>query len=53
MVSMETPVPNVGKFTLQVKPSTDTSPQSQPQQRIEALAAWLLSQWYKQQTERN
>ncbi|GEM_PF-5368395 len=51
MVSVESPQANIGKFTLHVKPSESSPPQRQ--QRSEALTAWLLRQWHKQQVQRN
>jgi hypothetical protein len=35
--------PNVGKYTLSVQPSKESGPNRQD--RIEALANWLLKQW--------
>lgn len=51
MVAVESPHAKVGKFTFDIKPSTESAPDSS--QRSEAIAAWLLSQWNKRQAERN
>jgi hypothetical protein len=51
MVPVESPQAKIGKFTLQVKLSESNRPQWQ--QRSEALTAWLLRQWHKQQAQRN
>lgn len=37
--------PNVGKFTMSVQASKEPSPKAQD--RIEAIANWLLKQWNK------
>ena len=52
MVTTEDPLQtNIGKLRFGIKPSAENPPQWQ--HRSEALAAWLLSQWYKRQAERN
>lgn len=42
--------PNVGKFTMSVQPSKEPSPKVQD--RIEAIANWLLNQWKNRNTEK-
>jgi len=51
MVTTECPTAKIGKYRIDVQPSTEEPPQ--PQQRIEALTQWLMAQWTKEQIERN
>jgi hypothetical protein len=49
--TLEYPETNIGKFTMHVQESSEPSPDCQ--QRVDAIAAWLLSEWNKRQAERN
>ncbi len=51
MVTTECPTAKIGKYRINVQPSAEEPPQAN--QRVEALAQWLLAQWTKEQIERN